>query len=583
MKPESEFGLKTKLGRIEINEHVFISIVAILIGVAAGYGAVIFRFAIKGAQYLFYQNTADFLEFQSQVPIYLKILLPGLGGLIVGPMIYYWAREAKGHGVPEVMEAVAIKGGRIRPRVSLVKILASGISIGCGGSVGREGPMVQIGASVASTVGQLLKVTQDRQRTLVGCGAAAGIAATFNAPIAGVLFSVEILLSDFGVATFSPIVLSSVMATTISRHFFGDFPAFIVPHYELVSYWEFFFYGIIGLFTALVSILFIKCLYKSEDMFEALPLHEVFKTALGGMMAGCIIVVFPHVFGVGYGAINQSLMGHMTVEMLFILIFVKIIATSITLGGGMSGGILAPSIFIGAMTGGFFGSIFHQTFPEITASSGAYALVAMGGLVAGTTQAPITAILIIFELTSDYKIILPLMTTCIISALLSTYLQEGSIYTIKLMRRGISLYKGMEQSVLRNIYVRNVMREDVVTIPEDVHLEEIFETFKKHNVSYLPVVNHEGDLAGIISFRDLRAVLNETSLRRVLKAKDLATKEVITVSKGENLKKALQKMGQKGVSQLPVVSDENPKKLVGMIHDKDIIAAYNRETLRFEW
>lgn len=580
MYPKAGSAIKTKLGRFEINEHVFISIVAILIGVIAGYGAVIFRFAIKGAQYLFYQNTADFLEFESQVPFYLKILLPALGGLVVGPMIYYWAREARGHGVPEVMEAVAVKAGRIRPRVSLVKILASGLSIGCGGSVGREGPMVQIGASVASTVGQLLKVTQDRQRTLVGCGAAAGIAATFNAPIAGVLFSVEILLSDFGVATFSPIVLSSVMATTISRHFFGDFPAFIVPHYKLVSYWEFFFYGIIGLATALISILFIRCLYKVEDIFETLPVHEVFKTVIGGMLAGCLIIIWPETFGVGYGAINKSLMGQMTILMLFILIFVKILATSVTLGGGMSGGILAPSIFIGAMTGGFLGSIFHQAFPQLTATSGAYALVAMGGLVAGTTQAPITAILIIFELTSDYKIILPLMTSCIISALISTYLQEGSIYTIKLMRRGISLYKGMEQSILRNILVQDVMQTEFITIPEYLHLEAIVETIKNHNVSYLPVVDVKGSLSGIISFRDLRGILNETSLNKLIIARDIATREVITVRKKENLKEALKKMGQKGISQLPVVAEDDSTRLVGILQDKDIIAAYNRETLR---
>ena len=286
---------------VHMHQHVYLSIVAIIIGILGGYGALLFRYAIKATQYIFYQNTDDFLTFANTLPFYLKIALPALGGLIVGPLVYFGAREAKGHGVPVVMEAVALRDGHIRPRVALVTILASGITIGSGGSVGREGPIVQIGSSIGSTIGQLLKAPPLRQRTLVGCGAAAGLAATFNAPIAGALFAAEVILGEFGLATFSPVVLSSVTATTISRHYFGDFPAFIIPTYKLVSLWEFLFYPVLGVIVGLVSLLFILTVNKSEDLFDALKMPEYLKPALGGLMLGCMLIVWPNVFGVGYG------------------------------------------------------------------------------------------------------------------------------------------------------------------------------------------------------------------------------------------------------------------------------------------
>ncbi|MEN8174086.1 MAG: chloride channel protein, partial [Chloroflexota bacterium] len=361
----------------------------LIIGVLGGYGAVLFRFIIKGVQFAFYQHSVDFLEFEQMIPWYIIVGIPALGGLIVGVLIRLGAREAKGHGVPEVMEAVALRDGYIRKRVAVVKILASAISIGSGGSVGREGPIVQIGSSIGSTVGQWFKVPRKHQRTLVGCGAAAGIAATFNAPIAGVLFSLEILLGEFGVSAFSPVVISSVMATTISRHYFGDFPAFIIPSHEIHSLWEFLIYPFLGLLCGLVAVAFVYVLYKSEDFFDDyLKIPDFIKPAVGGFLLGLILLKFPHVFGVGYGGINLALINQLPIMMLFALCIVKIVATSITIGSGGSGGVFAPSLFIGAMTGGFFGSCAGMLFPDIVANPGTYALVAMGALVAGTTHAP---------------------------------------------------------------------------------------------------------------------------------------------------------------------------------------------------
>ena len=567
-------------GRWRLNRHVHLSLVAVFIGILGGYGAILFRLAIKEAQYLFYQNTNDILTFADSLPVYLTIGLPALGGLIVGPLIYFGAREAKGHGVPEVMEAVAVRGGRIRPRVALIKILASGITIGSGGSVGREGPIVQIGSSIGSTVAQILKAPVLRRRTLVGCGAAAGIAATFNAPIAGALFAVEVILGDFGLATFSPVVLSSVTATTISRHYFGDFPAFVIPTYQLVSLWEFCFYPILGIAAGFVALLFITTLYKGEDLFAAFPIPEYLKPGVGGLLLGLLLLQWPQVFGVGYGAINLSLTNEMPALLLLSLVFIKILATSTTIGSGGSGGIFAPSLFIGAMLGGFFGSSVHTLFPQITANPGAYALVAMGALVAGTTHAPITAIIIIFELTATYKIILPLMIACIISTLITTSLKEGSIYTIKLARRGVEIFQGWEQRILQDLKIRDIMDSDLATITEGTKLADIIYNLKTRDVSYLHVVNEEGALTGIISFRDLRPALREEGLEDLVVARDLETRNPETITPSDSLMTALEKMSRKGVAQLPVVAEDDSTKILGAVNQKDAVTAYNKAVLQ---
>ncbi len=570
------------MSRLRLHKHVYLSLVAILIGILAGYGALIFRYVIKVAQYGFYQNTNDVLTFHSAMPLWLKIVLPAAGGLIVGPLIYFGAREAKGHGVPEVMEAVALKGGIIRARVALVKILASGISIGSGGSVGREGPIVQIGASIGSSLAQILRAPTYRQRTFVGCGAAAGIAATFNAPIAGALFAAEIILGDFGIATFSPVVLSSVTATAISRHYFGDFPAFIIPSYKVVSLWEFLFYPLLGVVAGVIAVLFTVTLYKFEDGFEALKFPEYLKPAVGGLLLGVMLIKLPYVFGVGYGAINLSLKNQLPALILLALIFVKILATSITIGSGGSGGIFAPSLFIGAMTGGFFGWGVNALFPQITANPGAYALVAMGAVVAGTTHAPITAILIIFEMTATYQIILPLMFACIISTLVATSIKSGSIYTIKLSRRGIELSQGWEQSILQTIKVRDIMRDHVVTVPEGTLLGEVIESLKTMDVSYLHVVNDSNELTGVISFRDIRSALQEETLKNLVIAKDVATIDIVTIHSTDSILVALQEMGSRGISQLPVVREDDGRKLVGTVSQRDVMAAYDKAILNRE-
>lgn len=568
--------------RFCLEQQIFNLLLAIFIGALSGWGAVLFHHILQGTQFAFYQNTADFLEFHKTVPTWQLALMPALGGLLVGALVRFGAKEAKGHGVPEVMTALALKGGRIRKRVALVKILASAICIGSGGSSGREGPMVQIGSSVGSSIGQYFKVPVMHQRTMVGCGAAAGIAATFNAPIAGVLFALEVLIGDFGLASFSPVVISSVTATAISRYYWGDLPTFRIPTYEILSLWEFTVYPLLGVFVALAAVAFIIVLHRTEELFERMPIPEWMQPALGGLVLGGIVLQWPEAFGVGYGAMNNALHSDMAGFTLLVLVVVKILATSATLGSGGSGGIFAPSLFIGAMAGGFFGWAAGQLLPGVIAPVGAYALVGMGAAVAGTTHAPITAILIIFEMTGDYKIILPMMITCILSVLVSSFIKRDSIYTIKLRSRGIEISGGLEQNILRSLPVERFMTLDAKIISEATPLIDIINTFKTQDASYLHVVDANGFLTGVISFRDIRKLLREEGLHYLIIAKDVATSHPVTVRSNDSIRKAMELMSARGISQLPVLGPGPDGRVIGALREKDVLAAYDKAVVRRE-
>jgi len=563
-----------------MTEHTFVILVAIVIGLLAGFGAIGVRFLIKFFQELSFGPGLNILDLAVSLPWYKKILIPAAGGMIVGPLIHYFAQEAKGHGVPEVMEAVVIRDGVIRPRVALIKALASALSIGTGGSVGREGPVVQIGSSIGSTIGQLFMVSGRRLRTFVACGAAAGIAAAFNAPIAGALFSVEIILGDFGLTRFSPIVISSVMATVVSRHYLGDFAAFDVPPYQLISPYELIFYFGMGLFCGVVALAFIRVLYFFEAYFEKLPIHEAVKPAVGGIVIGWIALGFPHIFGVGYETINLALHGNLTWYFLFLLIFIKLLATSVTLGSGGSGGVFAPSLFIGAMAGGFFGSIVHTFLPEMTASAGAYALVGMGAVVSGATHAPITAILIIFELTNDYKIILPLMISCIVSSLLANKMEKESIYTLKLALRGINIFQGKEVNVLRRIHVREVI-DTVETIPEDLPFRKLVDKMADAREGTFYVLGKDRKFLGTIALKDLSMILKDVdALQDLLVAGDLVSSDFPVLHPEDNLDQAMHLFGRNDTEEIPVLDPDDPAKLLGRVRESEVIEAYNREIFK---
>lgn len=571
------------LKKWRLEEHLTLYLLAIAVGILGGYGAILFRFLIKVSQFIFYQNSDDFLSFAHKVPFYLKVLIPALGGLIVGLIVRWGTEKAKGHGVPELIEAVVLRGGRISWRTAAARVSASAITIGAGGSVGREGPIIHIGSFVGSAVAQIVRLGRDRERILMSCGAAAGISATFHAPIAGMLFAMEVLLGDFSLGTFSPVVLASVTAAVISGFHLGSFPAFVIPVFQIHSPWEYGLYPLLGIMCGLIAVGFTTTLYFCEDRFNSLRVPAWVKPTLGGILLGSMLLVVPHVFGVGYGAINLALTNKLSLGLMGALIFAKILGTSISLGSGSAGGILAPSIFIGAMTGGTFGWLGGQMLPlgHLSAAS-SYALVGMGALVAGTIHAPVTAILLVFELSGKYHIIPPLLMACILSTITAFSLKRGSIYSLKLLRRGIEISHGREQTVLKNITVKDVMVAQIKSVLDSAPMAAVVELFQRFNLSCLTVVNAQGELVGVISYHDIAGAASEEEMSYLLIARDMAEIQVETVFPTDTLDKALEKMEAEKFGQLPVLAEDGSRKLIGLVLEKDVIAAYERQ-LRLRW
>ncbi|HSB70029.1 MAG TPA: chloride channel protein [Candidatus Methylomirabilis sp.] len=542
------------------------------IGIGAGLGAYGFRWLIGFVQDAFWHHGASLLAW----PAVSTVLIPAAGGALVGPLVYFLARETKGHGVPEVMLAVAQEQGRMRFRVVFVKALASALCIGTGGSAGREGPIVQIGSALGSGLGQLTKVPVEILRTLVAAGAAGGISATFNAPIAGVFFSLEVILRDFSSRAFSLVVLASVTATVISRALLGQNPAFFVPPYELRSPWELIFYTALGLLAALVARAFTWSLYRFEDVFDAWQFPEYLKPVAGGLCVGALSLAFPQVLGVGYETLEVALRGHLAPVLMGGLLVAKIAATSLTLGSGGSGGVFAPSLFMGAMLGGGLGSFFHALFPAVTAPSGAYALVGMAAVFAGAAQTPITSVLILFEMTGDYRIILPLMTAVGISSLVSHFLGRETIYTIKLRRRGIDILAPPRPDPLAQIRVADVMVRQVVTLRAALPLPAILEHLRQHPFSSFPVTDGNNALVGILGYSELREVLTSERPEGALSARDLMRSPPPVSYPDETLTEVMEKFRLTGAGRLPVVSREQPTILLGVISHSDLLTAYQR-------
>ena len=561
-------------------EQLYLLSLAIIVGLFGGLGAVGFRYLIGFFQKLSYGSSGNILDALASFGWGYRLLVPALGGAVVGPMIYFLAREAKGHGVPEVIDAVALKGGVIRKRVVAVKSLASALSIGVGGSIGREGPIVQIGSAIGSSLGQALKVSPNRMRVLVGCGAAAGIAATFNAPVAGMIFALEVILGEFAITTFSPIVLSAVIATAVSRYFLGDSPAFSVPDYHIVSYWELGLYAGLGVFAGIVAVLFTTTLYKFEDYFDSWRIPEWSKASVAGLGLGAIGLIFPYVLGVGYEGMDLALAQRLTWWMMLAMVGIKILTTSWTIGGGMSGGVFAPSLFIGCMLGGAFGHMTHNLLPGFTADPGAYAIVGMAAVVAGTTHAPFASFLILFEMTGGYKIILPLMIACIISTFVASVIRQESIYTLKLIRRGVNIKAGKEVNLLREVLVGGAMVSQVQAVPQDMPLGDFMTLVSHSKYASFPVVDKNRRLVGIISHADYAEHAFDVDLHKLVVVKDMATRDVETILAQDNLETALEKISAKDYQTLPVIDSYENRKLIGLISRGDIHSAYSRRILK---
>ncbi len=567
----SDTPVQRAFSRVRESESTVMLTLAMLIGVGAGLGAVIFIKSISLVQALLFGQGRDTLSFMGN---WFVVVIPVLGGLVVGPLIYFFAPEAKGHGVPEVMTAMETRGGRIRPIVIVIKAVGSAITIGSGGSVGREGPIVQIGAAIGSVLGQRFHLSKRRILGLVGAGAAAGIAATFNAPIAGVMFALEVLLGDYSVQSISTMVFAAVSASVVSRFFLGAHPAFTVPSYTLVSAWELPLYLGLGVLGALAASAFVRFLYFSEDVFDGWHFPEYLKPAVGGLGIGLLGYFLPQVFGTGFTTIENAADGQIALWLLLILVVAKIVATSLSLGSGSSGGVFAPALFVGAVVGGAYGQVAHHFLPTITAGSGAYATVGMAVVFAAAARAPITAIVILFELTLDYRIMLPLMLATVVATVIAEKLEPESIYTLKLMRKGIDFRGRFRAQERHRLTVGNVMTpyEDIIMVSPTTTLGELAEVFRSTSIHGTPVLDDDGVLRGIVTMGDLEHSLPSHDLKTHVS--EICTSDVLTASPDDRLDQLLGRPGYLDVGRIPVIDPANPGHLIGMLRRIDIVRAF---------
>ncbi len=518
------------------------SMLAIAVGIVAGFGAVFFRALIAFIHnYMFFGKISVIYDANLHIPpsIWGKyvIFVPVLGALGVAFLVKNFAPEAKGHGVPEVMDAIYYNKGKIRPIVAVIKSLASALSIGTGGSVGREGPIVQIGSSFGSMIGQWIRMPSWQRITLIGAGAGAGIAATFNTPIGGVLFAIELMVPELSVRTFIPIAISTSTATFIGRIFFGNHPSFIIPSFaipkdQLTNPYLLVTYIGLGVIVGAMSAVFIKSIYGFEDFFDEMHGNYYTKHAIGMLADGILMYLLfvyaghYYVAGVGYSTIQDILTNvAFTPYFLLLLAFLKLLATSLTLGSGASGGIFSPSLFMGATLGAMYGYFLNVISPAIHANPAAFGVVGMAGMIGGTTGAAITSIVMVFEMTRNYNVIIPMIITVAISDGVRRVLSKDSIYTKKLSRRGHFIPEVFHMNILLIRRAKDIMEKRVIGIQMDMTINEVLKEYGESGILSF-VVSEGNTVVGVVTMKYLlRQLDKDVTVGEVMSAEYVVAKE----------------------------------------------------------
>lgn len=574
--------IEAGLRRIGLNDHTLLLILAAAVGLIAGGGVVLFRLGYEALTALFVPGAHghDLVEAVRDRPAVALIGATALGGLVVGLIHRFGLRGHGFHGVAQVIHAVAYREGRIPARHTAVRFVTNALSIAAGGSVGPEGPVIELGSGVGSTAAQTLRLSPERIRTLVGCGAAAGLSAAFNAPIAGAFFALELVLKDFAVVTFSPIIVASVTATALSRMVLGDAPAFAVPAYEPGAITEMPFYVVLGVLAGVLGTLFTHALRRSERVVATWPGPAWVKPAVGGAVLGGGLVLLPDLYGVGYEPINELLGGELGVGMLLVLLLAKFLATNVTLASGFAGGIFAPILFMGGALGGAVGQGVQALIGNSAAPTGAYALVGMAAVMAAVTHAPITAILLLFEMTGGYAVILPLMLACIAAVAVAQALSRDSAFTLGLREQGLDVNYGRESAILRNFYVEDVMHDDVPVVDVRTRFGELLDGFLENEIDRWYVVDGNEQLVGTIDLHGIKSVLSQQGLRWVVIAADVMKPVDTAVLRRENLEEAIVAFGSAEDEEVPVLQGPEDRRVVGRLSRGDVLDLYNREILR---
>jgi len=571
-----------------------------LVGIISGLGAIIFFVLLKEATHFFLNYLAGYYpSAPGGEPVFIPhgirpnrwilLIAPAIGGLISGLIVYTLAPEAEGHGTDALIDAFHQHRGVIRKRVPIIKTIASAITIGSGGSAGREGPIAQIGAGFASFFSSLLKLNDRERRILVLAGAGAGIGAIFRAPLGGAFFATEVLYNEeeFEYEALIPCFLSSIVGYSVYCTFsgYGWGAIFHAPVFTFHNPWQLTFYGLLGLLMALFGYVYVKVFYQIRDrIFRPLKIPNIFKPAIGGLAVGGIALFCPQVLGTSYGMIQQAIDGSLTLQFLFLVGLLKIVATSFTISSGGSGGVFAPSLVIGGLLGGAFGKLFSITFPGIIDQPGAFVLVGMASFFAGAAKVPIASIIMVSEMTVGYSLLVPMILASSFAYLFSR--KKTTIYEKQVPKRVDSpAHMGdFIVDVLEGIRVEDVLKKErkVVLIPEYTKLRDIGDIISNTTNSYFPVVNEKNKMIGIISMDDLRTLFFERHMGDLLIAKDIATKDVITLNLEESLSSALKKFTMKNIDELPVVDSKKPNNVIGMLSRRDAILAYNEAVLREE-
>jgi len=570
------YGLRRFLRK----DQTLLGILALITGLSVGIMVVGFREGILFFHGLFF-GAADERLFLSvlELPWWQILLVPTLGGLVIGLLIHKTLKEARPEGVADVIESFTLRNGRMPFWSGLRAAFINMLSIGVGASVGREGPAVHLGAVLASGISQRLRLAPPLARTLLACGVAAAVSASFNAPIAGALFAGEVVIGHYALKAFAPVVLSSVAGTIMSRAYYGDFPAFTLPAHGTISYLEYPTFILLGVLAGFCATFLLQGIFKTQKLSQKLPLPAWAHPALGGLALGLIALVLPQVLGVGYGATEMALNGQMALWLLLAVLAGKMLAVMISLGLGFGGGIFSPSLMIGAMLGGAYGILMISIFPSLDAGSGGYTLVGMGAVAAATLGAPISTALIIFEMTGDYQLTLGVLLAVVTSTAVTRQIIGRDFFTLQLAGRGLDLKGGFEAQVLRALKIADVMEAEPQTIAPTTRLSEVRIRIQKSKAAKLFVVEPDGTLLGTIRLAELGDMAFNDKDDGDKTAADIVRRRPPLVKKDDDLQTAIRKMTDSGESQLAVVKDMKSFQFVGTVEQMHVLAAYNRALL----
>jgi CIC family chloride channel protein len=573
--------VQTRLARRTPSENTFLFLLPVT-GFFVGVLSVLIAHTIAFVQNRFWGSGTYLLEAVTNNPWPALIIIPLAGGLVVGVIGWAFKVETRGAGTAGLIQALSLRGGFVSLGQTIPRVIAAIFTLACGGSLGREGPMTQLAGALGSHLGRRFKLTPQQLRTLVCAAAASALAAVYNAPIGGSIFALEILMGNFALEVFGPVVVASVISTLVFRSAMGDLPRFLIPHYELVSAWELGGYLVLGILGGIISVVFVRVLYLGEDAFAKIPGPGWLKPVIGFAVLGALGIVTPHVFGNGYETVNLALHqdAQLTLKLLLILPLAKMLATALTYGAGGAGGLFMPSLVVGGLLGAAFGHGVHGWFPDHTAEPGAYALVGMGAIVAGTTHAPLTAIMMIFEQTNSYQIVLPLMFVCIISHVTAKALRGQSLHEEALRRRGIKLPQGPEGSVMQTLRVADIMHDDLPSVNHSAPFPAVVERFLREPYNNLYVIDGEGKFLGAIRLHSLKGLLNQTDTLQGVVAHDLLDDEFEFVTPEEKLADTMDKFWRQNSERLPVINNPTDRRLIGWISKRDLIGVYSQEILR---